>query len=224
MSSLLDRLQTRVVTTDRLDPAETKAVHDLFDLAYEQAHHPYVDQSIRRLHFLALAYDQGKPVGFALADVRKVPLPRLADLQCVVLAGICCIDPGYRRMGLFAHLESLAIREGGLIIPGERTLVCGRMAHPASLRILRGNPTLVPKTGQPPTPWQKEIGLAVAELYGVELDPETFVVIGQGTPIGFPRLNLKVSAEEWLPFRPVNRFRGDSLLALAWSPDAPAGW
>lgn len=64
----------------------------------------------------------------------------------------------------------------------------------------------------------------MADLYGVELDPETFVVIGKGTPIGFPRLKVEVSEEEWLPFRPVNRLRGDSLLAVAWSPDAPPGW
>jgi len=224
MSFPPEKLSTRVVLTDPLSPTDRRIVHDLFERTYEEADHDYLDRSLTRLRFLALAFDGEKPVGFALADARRVLLPRLSAPLGVILAGLCCIDPDYRRMGLFARLESLAVRESGLVVPGERTLVCGRMAHPASLRILRGNPTVVPRIGHVPTEWQKEIGLAVAGLYGVELDPETFVVKGKGKPIGFPRLRIEVSEEEWLPFRPVDRRRGDSLLAVAWSPDAPPGW
>jgi hypothetical protein len=47
---------------------------------------------------------------------------------------------------------------------------------------------------------------------------------GGGRPIGTPRIEIDVADEEWIPFRDVDRDRGDSLLALAWSPDAPPGW
>ena len=189
-SSFLQNLNTRVIQTAELSAADLHTIHDLFDTAYEQANHGYLDQSLTKLRFLALAHDQATPVGFALADAVLTPLPRMAEPQCVLLAGICCIDPGYRRLGLFAHLESLAIRESGLVRPGSRSLACGRMAHPASFRILRGNPTVVPKYGHGPSEWQKEVGLCVAELYGVHLDPETFVVIGKGKPIGYPKIDI----------------------------------
>ncbi|OGP51946.1 MAG: hypothetical protein A2Y79_11750 [Deltaproteobacteria bacterium RBG_13_43_22] len=223
-ASILLNLQTRVVQTDKLTAAERHTIHALFDLGYGQANHGYLDQSLTKLRFLALAHDQETPVGFAVGDAVIAPLPRMAEPQCVILAGICCIAPGYRRLGLFTYLESLAIRESGVVRPEERSLSCGRMAHPASFRIIRGNPTVVPKYGHAPTEWQKEVGLCVAELYGVHLDPETFVVIGKGKPIGYPKIDIKVEEEEWLPFRSVNRDRGDSLLGIAWNPDAPEGW
>ncbi|MCJ7833398.1 MAG: hypothetical protein MUQ20_03320 [Deltaproteobacteria bacterium] len=223
-SSILQNLQTRVIRTSDLADADLNTVHDLFDLAYDQANHSYLDQSLKKLRFLALAHDRGTPVGFALGDAVMSPLPRMVEPHCVILAGICCIAPDYRRLGLFAHLESLAIRESGLVRPDKRTLACGRMAHPASLRIMRGNPTVVPKYGCSPSAWQKEVGLRVAELYGVKLDPETFVVVGKGKPIGYPKIEINVEEEEWLPFKCVNRDRGDSLLGISWNPDAPEGW
>jgi hypothetical protein len=223
-SSILQNLQTRVIQTYEITPSDLHIIHSLFDLAYEQANHDYLDQSLTKLRFLSLAHDQETPVGFALADALMSSLPRITDPQCIILAGICCIAPGYRRLGLFARLESLAIRESGIIKPGIRTLACGRMAHPASFRIMRGNPTVVPKYDQAPSEWHKEVGLCVAKLYGVHLDPETFVVIGKGQPIGYPKIDIQVEEEEWLPFRSVNRDRGDSLLGMTWNPDAPKGW
>ena len=99
------------------------------------------------------------------------------------------------------------------------------MAHPAALRVFRGHPTLVPKPGIRPTPWQQEVGQAIAEAYGVHaFERETFVCIGSGEPIGYPVIEFEVGPEEWEVFRPVNRDRGDALLAMAWLPDAPEGW
>jgi hypothetical protein len=99
------------------------------------------------------------------------------------------------------------------------------MAHPAAFRTLAINPTVVPKPGVPLTAWQREVGQAIADVYGVEtFDPETFVCVGTGKPIGYPVIEMQVESPEWEVFRPVNRDRGDSLLGLAWSPDAPPGW
>jgi hypothetical protein len=72
--------------------------------------------------------------------------------------------------------------------------------------------------------WHKQIGLLVADLYRVTLDPETFIVRGVGMPIGYPDLEYDITEEEWLPFLAVNRDRGDSLLGITWFPDAPEGW
>jgi hypothetical protein len=99
------------------------------------------------------------------------------------------------------------------------------MAHPASLRGFHRSPTLVPKPGVPPTPWQQEVGRAIAAAYGSQaFDPETFVCVGSGQAIGYPVIEFEVEPWEWEVFRQVNRDRGDSLLAMAWTPDAPPGW
>jgi hypothetical protein len=99
------------------------------------------------------------------------------------------------------------------------------MAHPAAFRVMAGNPTAVPRPGTSPTPWQQEIGRAIADIYGVHsFQPQTFVCKGTGKPIGYPVLEVEVEPKEWEVFRPVDRERGDSLLGIAWSPDAPPGW
>lgn len=214
----------RVIRSLELTGPDLRAIHDLFAVNYAQANHAYLDQSFKKLRFTALAYDRETPIGFALGDAVMTTLPRMDGTHGVILAGICCISPDYRRHGLFSLLESKAIQAGGVPEPDKRSLVCGRMAHPASFRILSRNPTVVPRYGVSPTEWQKEVGLFVADLYGCDLDPETFVVRGKGSPIGYPKIEIKVDEDEWLPFKPVDRDRGDSLLAIAWSPDAPEGW
>lgn len=223
-SNNLERYGIRVIQTSKISVQDLTAIHDLFDLNYSQANHEYLNQSFNKLRFVALAYDRKIPIGFALGDAVRTTLPKMIEPQCVVLAGICCISPEYRRQGLFSYLESKAIQESGVLEPNKRILACGRMAHPASFRIMTRNPTVVPKSNVLPSEWQKEVGLRVAELYGVDLDPETFVVRGKGSPIGYPKMEINVDEDEWLLFQPVNRDFGDSLLGISWSPDAPQGW
>jgi hypothetical protein len=87
------------------------------------------------------------------------------------------------------------------------------------------NPSAVPRRGHRPTRWQRAVGTAIAEAYGSPgFDPETFVVRGSGRPVGFPAIEIDATPEEWDLFAPVNRQAGDSLLGIAWNPDAPAGW
>jgi hypothetical protein len=162
-------------------------------------------------------------VGFGVAETRVMDLPRLPD-QVVSMAGICCIAPEFRRRGLFGKLELLAFQAN--VVPDRpRRIACGRMAHPAALRTMAQFPSCVPRPGVRPTAWQQEVGRAIAEAYAVrDFDPETFVCIGSGTPTGYPRIEFDVEPHEWQVFEPVDRDRGDALLAVAWVPDAPAGW
>ena len=112
----------------------------------------------------------------------------------------------------------------GIALSG-RTIHAGRMAHPGSYRTMARNAATVPKRGVEPTRWQQEVGAAIAAAYGVErFDPTTFVCHGSGVPIGYPAMELDVTPEEWEVFAPVDRDKGDSLLGVSWSPDAPEGW
>jgi hypothetical protein len=220
----LSDIDIRVFRSNALTRKDHEMVHWLFDHTYRQANHPYLDKSLSNLRYIALATFQDRPAGFALADTIEVPLPRLPDPQVVMLAGICCVASAFRRIGLFTKLEIIAANAGGLIKPGIPILMCGRMAHPVSYRTIGKSPAVIPKHGVPLSDWHKEIGLSVAALYGVTIDPETFIVLGSGQPIGYPVLEYELPEEEWLPFRGVNRDRGDSLLGLTWFPEAPEGW
>ena len=214
----------RLILNKDLSDQDLTAIHELFDMNYHQANHAYLDQSFGKLRFTAMAFDGSVPIGFALGDAVQTELPELKGMHCVALAGICCVSPQYRRRGLFSSLEMKSIEGSGVFKRGTRSLFCGRMAHPASFRTMRGITSVVPKYGISPSPWHMKVGLRVAELYGVILDPETFVVKGNGSPIGYPKIEIEVGEDEWLPFKPVNRDRGDSLLGICWVHDAPEGW
>lgn len=220
----IDDIKTRVILTNALVKDDLDMVHRLFDLSYRQTNHSYLEKSFSKLRYIAIATLGETPVGFAVADTIETNLPRMSGPQIVYLAGICCVSSDYRRMGLFMKLEGLAAGASGISRSGKRTLVCGRMAHPASFRTISRSPAVIPKYGVPLSDWQKEVGLCVAGLYGVNLDPETMVVIGGGVPIGYPIIEQEVTEEEWLPFKAVNRDRGDSLLGITWLPNAPEGW
>ena len=210
-----------VATTDLRESTLTRAVA-LFRSSYRAASDVYLMQSLARIRFIATATSADTLAGFALGEMRLMDLPRL-PLQPVALAGICCVDPRFRRRGLFRELEWRAFMAAGIPLR-PRVLSCGRMAHPASFRTMTWNPSHVPKPHTPPTTWQREIGAIIAKAYGAKgFDPDTFVCIGGGTPM-HALIEMDVGAEEWEVFAAVNRDRGDSLLGLCWMPDAPAGW
>ena len=213
----------RVVETDKLSTEELQKVLSLFQMNYRQANRAYLEKALRTLHYLALAEHEGAPAGFGLGECRVMDLPRL-PAEVVNLAGICCIAPQFRRRGLFRELERLTMVAAQLP-PHSRRLTCGRMAHPVGVRGFGRHPTLVPKPDVRPTPWQQEVGQAIAAAYGSHaFDPETFVCIGSGQPIGYPIIEFEVEPWEWEVFRQVNRDRGDALLTMAWIPDPPPGW
>ena len=213
----------RVVEAAKATSRDIDSAFALFEMNYRQANRAFLEKSLGVLCYLALAEHQGAPAGFAIADCRVMDLPRL-PAQAVNLAGICCIAPQFRRLGLFSLLEGRAIGAAG-VEDRSRRLSCGRMAHPAAMRILIWSPTAIPRAGVPLTPWQREVGQAIAQAYGVhDFDPETFVCIGSGVPTGYPRIEVEVEPQEWEIFRPVNRDRGDALLGMMWTPDAPPGW
>ncbi|HET9062855.1 MAG TPA: hypothetical protein VFO62_06160 [Candidatus Binatia bacterium] len=197
-------------------------VRALFRASYRAPNDSYLDRSLARLRYVATAWQDEELAGFAVAEPRRMDLPRLPR-QIVALAGICCVDARFRRQGLFRELEVHAFRAGG-VPAGERLLSCGRMAHPASFRTMSWSPSCVPARGRRPTPWQQEVGIAIAHAYGVErFDPETFVCAGSGTPM-LPIIDVDVQAEEWEPFAQVDATRGDCLLGMLWTPAAPDDW
>lgn len=216
-------IEFKTLPSDSLSSGDQAAMLRLFDSCYRQANPAYLDDTIERLSHASLAYHDGTLVGFGLGGVRMMDLPRVPQ-AAVALGGLSCVVPEFRRRGLTGDLGQrniVASADG----PHNRTLLCGRSAHPAGFRMFLRNDSVVPQRGSPPTLWQQEVGQIVADAYGVvAFDPLTFVCTGSGKPIGYPILELDVEPEEWELFGPVNRDRGDSLLGIVWIPDAPPGW
>jgi hypothetical protein len=219
----LSGLDLTLKETDDLSGVEREALLALFRASYRQANPGFLEKSLETLRWAALAHQEGRPVGFGLGETRVMDLPRL-PAQVVSLAGLCCVRDELRRRGLFGRLEQMVLTARD-VPPAPRRLFCGRMAHPAALRTIARFPTVLPRAGHCLTPWQREVGRAIAEAYGVYgFDPETFVCIGPGEPIGYPDIEFEVEPDEWELFESVDRDRGDALLAIAWAPDAPPGW
>lgn len=214
----------QVIPTESLNTDNLNRVRQLFEHTYHQANYSYLEKSFSILRYISLAMFKDELIGFGVADAVETKLPRLAEPQIVLMGGICCVASDFRRLGLFGQLETKACQASEMMRPAPMYLACGRMAHPASFRVISRTPAAIPKFGVPLSEWQKEIGLKVAELYGVKIDPETLVVIGDGSPCGYPKVKSDVSEEEWLPFKNVNRERGDSLLGITWLPKTPKGW
>jgi hypothetical protein len=212
-----------VEETGALSERQQSDLLRLFEQSYRQANPAFLAKSLATLRYAAVAVSDGVAVGFAVAETRVMDLPRL-PAQVVNLAGICCIAPEFRRRGLFGELEGRAMKAGA-VPEAPRSLFCGRMAHPAAMRGIARLPTTLPRPGSRPSSWQQEVGKAIAGAFAVhDFDPETFVCIGSGTPIGYPRIAFEVEPHEWEVFRPVDRDRGDALLTIAWFPAAPPGW
>ena len=211
-----------VMPSAEVSPGELERLLALFRASYRAPNDDYLCQSLARLRFLATASAGEELAGFAIGEMRIVDLPRLPR-QAVAFAGICCIDRRFRRLGLFGELERKAFAAAD-VAPRGRVLSCGRVAHPASFRTVAWSPTHVPQRRVPPTAWQREVGAAIARIYGVEeFCEDTFVCVGSGRPM-FPVIEIDVRPEEWDVFTPLDRERGDSLLALCWTPVAPPGW
>lgn len=225
MKDTLDKIEFCTVCTDELTDDEITQIRDFFAQNYQQANQTYLENSLKSLRKISMALDEGRLVGFSLADSVSISIPRMEKKQWVMLGGIGCIDPHYRRLGLFSHLASLTSGGRETVLSGvERVLACARIAHPASFRTLRRLPSVIPNNNLPLSDWHLEVGAVIAELYRIKLKPKSLVVQGDGTPIGYPNIDIEVSDQEWLPFIMVNRDEGDSLLGMAWAPTPPAGW
>ena len=213
----------KTIPTAEVAPDDLALMHKLFDDCYREANHEHLDKSLKVLRYVSFASSDGEPAAFAMADSLVLDLPRLPQTT-LTLGGLCCVLLDFRRHGLFGALMGRAIGAGDMRSP-ERILTAGRMAHPGAFRLMARHPSVVPKPDVTPTAWQQKVGQAVADVYGVaNFDPETFVCVGSGIPIGYPLMEVEAEEHEWEVFEPVDRDRGDALLGIAWNPDPPEGW
>jgi hypothetical protein len=218
-------LTISVVSSSDIDAVLRARLQVLFDANYASANFEYLEKSAATFGYVAIAEREREIVGFSFGDSVRSDLPGLDSTQSVALAGIACIDPSVRNRGLFFKLATEAMAAGGALDPAKPFLFAGRMAHAITYRAMaKAADTTVPAFGKPISDWHKRVGIRVAELLGSTVDPETFVVRGDGTPVGFPRVEYEATPEEQALFANVDRQHGDSLLSMCWLPSGPEGW
>ncbi len=197
----------------------------LFDAAYADANHSYLLSSFEVMNWIALAMYGPVLAGFAVGDAKFVDLPRMKALCLVATYGIGCIDENFRRMGLFTRLEKAVVRASGTFQVKSHCLHCGRTAHPATYRFFKNiGAGCLPEPDRPLSAWHTEMVETIAALYDTKVYPGTCVVVGKGEPIGYPRISIEATNAELGLFENVDRDKGEALLAMSWSPDAPKGW
>ena len=221
----IEGISIDVKATAELTDAERSGLHRVFDDAYVDGDHGYLEDQLANLASIAIASstedEVGSVVGFALSDARVVDLPRLPQ-QVLRTAGLSCVLSSHKRKGISSRLESMAMAFGEAP-PAVHTLLACRFAHAAGLHGVRRRVELVPRPGRVATAWQREVAEAVAAVLGVtSFDRDTFVCHGPGRPVGKNVIDLDVPAEEAALFAPVDRTRGDTLLAIWWTTPPPA--
>ena len=222
---MIDDPVVSVVSCGEVDQRLWARLEALFDGNYASANFDYLKKSAVTFGHLAIAENDGELVGFSFGDSVRSDLPGLDSSQAIALAGIACIDPVMRNRGLFFKLATDAMAAGGAIDPSRPFLFAGRMAHAITYRAMaKAADSTVPAFGKPISDWHKKVGNRVAELLGSTVDSETFVVRGDGVPVGYPRVEYEATLEEKVLFENVDRDNGDSLLSMCWLPSAPKNW
>ncbi len=225
ISDTTKSIQITTLSVHDLTEDRISQILALFDAAYADANHSYLLSSFEVMDWIALAMHGSVLAGFAIGDAKIVDLPRMHGLQPVATYGIGCVDENYRRMGLFTRLEEAVVQASGNLPVNGRYLNCGRTAHPATYNFFANiGAGSIPEPGRPLSPWHLEMVERVAALYCVKVHPGTCVVIGKGMPIGYPRLDVLATDAELRMFEKVNRDRGEALLTMSWTPEAPSGW
>ena len=163
------------------------------------------------------ARDGGKLVGFSFCT-----LERIGGTPCVLI-GLASIKRGSRRDAVLKTIIGDELRRAVLAFPDEDVLVGTRLIDPAGFQAFKGLEDCVPRPGHRPTGEERAWSRRLAKRFGAEgrIDDRTFVLTGDGNPGGaLDHESLKpesIDPEVAAYFAPVNRARGDSLVAFGWA-------
>jgi hypothetical protein len=216
------------VRTDELSSDTRAQVHAVFAAAYDDADPDYLEAQLTGLQGIGLATaSSGEVIGFTLYGWRALDLP-VIGVQGVGLPGLACVHPAARGRGVAAACGAAA---GPVAVTGPLHVTVSKLATPASLRMVQ---RAIPVGSWPtaedpfalyrrPTSTQLAVTAALAHAHGCSATAGA-VGIGSGRPIGRPKVEPDVSAEEASLFDVVDRGRGDVLLWIAWLTPPPEAW
>ena len=149
-------------------------------------------------------------------------LERIGGTPCL-LVGLASVKRHAKRDAVLKAMMTDQYRRSVLAFPDEDVLIGTRFIDAAAFQAFKGLDDIVPRPGHKATGEERAWGRRLAKRFGAEgrIDDRTFVVAGDGNAAGcLDHETLK--AETILPevaayFKPVNRKRGDYLIAFGWA-------
>jgi hypothetical protein len=162
--------------------------------------------------------DGGKLLGFSFCT-----LERIGGTPCL-LWGMASIKRNSKRDQVLKALLADQYRRAVLAFPDEDVLVGTRFLEPGALiAAYKGLHDICPRPDHKASGEERAWGRRLAKRFGAEgrIDDRTFVVRGDGSPGGaFDFSPAKPNAAEKAMtgfFDPLDRRRGDVLIAFAWA-------
>ncbi len=162
------------------------------------------------------ARDNTKLCGFSFCT-----LERIGGTPCLLI-GLASIKRGARRETVLKALMADQYRRALLAFPDEDVLIGTKFIDPAGFQAFRGLDDIVPRPGHRASGEERAWGRRLAKRFGAEgrIDDRTFVVEGDGDTCGaLDHESLKDDADPEVAafFAPLDRQRGDYLIAFGWA-------
>ena len=163
------------------------------------------------------AREANKLLGFSFCT-----LERIGGTPSVLVV-LASVKRNGKRDQVLKALVGDQLRRAVLAFPDEDVLVGTRLLDPAGYNAYKGLEDIVPRPGHKATGEERAWGRRLAKRFGTEgrIDDRTFIVKGNGSPCGaLDHEALKpngVDAEIKKFFQPLDRKRGDSLVAFGWA-------
>ncbi len=160
--------------------------------------------------------DDGKLVGFSFCT-----LERIGGTPCL-LWGLASIRRNGKRDQVLKALVADQFRRAVLAFPDEDVLVGARFLDPGAFAAFRDLEDVCPRPDHKATGEERAWGRRLSKRFGAEgrIDDRAFVVSGDGSPCGVFDY-APVKPEAVMPdvaafFAPLERSRGDVLIAFGW--------
>jgi hypothetical protein len=162
------------------------------------------------------AREAGKLVGFSFCT-----LERIGGTPCL-LWGLGSIKRNSKRDSGLKLVTADQFRRAVLAFPDEDVLVGTRFIEPGAFAAFKGLEDVCPRPGHKTTGEERAWSRLLAKRFGAEgrIDDRTFVVTGEGNPVGV--FDFSVSRPETIDpdvaafFAPLDRTRRDVLIAFGW--------
>jgi hypothetical protein len=163
------------------------------------------------------ARENGKLLGYSFCT-----LERIGGTPCI-LVGLASVKRNSKRESVLKAMMADQYRRALLAFPDEDVLLGTRFIDPAGYLAFKGLVDIVPSPGHKASGEERAWGRRLAKRFGAEgrIDDRTFVVTGDGSPAGcLDHEALKpenLDAEVAKFFEPLDRKRGDYLIAFGWA-------
>jgi hypothetical protein len=214
-----------------LTAAEWAEIAGVYETAFAGSNIGHLRRRVNQLPTIAMGWSEDRMVGFSAVGIRQADLPRIGQ-RSFMDTGVSCVDPSARHEGLSNAIGSAAMQATSFELPNEFALLL--FATPITLRAaFRFGRSTWPGTTisevaaamRAPTPCQREVGAAIAELFDAQSYDAEHWVLRSAYPLGETTatpVDLEDGYQEL--FAHVDATRGDALLGLFWGTDPPPQW